>query len=94
MCSERCVCSNLAINASSILLMGSGQTQWQEMRRYGLDLLVNPAKVSPLIRSLLTPLIRSLLPFRMLYFQGTAGTLNTLIVRARSYLSASTSPGS
>ena len=33
------------IAASSILLMGSGQTQWQEMRRHGLDLLVDAAQV-------------------------------------------------
>jgi hypothetical protein len=33
------------IAASSILLMGSGQTQWQEMRKYGLDLLVDSAQV-------------------------------------------------
>ncbi len=31
--------------ASSILLMGSGQTQWEEMRKHGLDLLVDSAKV-------------------------------------------------
>ncbi len=33
------------IAASSILLMGAGQTQWQEMRKAGLDLLVDPAQV-------------------------------------------------
>jgi hypothetical protein len=33
------------IAASSILLMGSGQTQWQEMRKFGLDLLVDSAQV-------------------------------------------------
>ena len=32
------------VEASSILLMGSGQTQWQEMRKHGLDLLVDPAQ--------------------------------------------------
>lgn len=34
------------VAASSILLMGAGQTQWQEMRQYGLDLLVDPAQVT------------------------------------------------
>jgi hypothetical protein len=34
------------VAASSILLMGSGQTQWQEMRKFGLDLLVDSAQVS------------------------------------------------
>jgi hypothetical protein len=33
------------VSASSILLMGSGQTQWQEMRKHGLDLLVDPSQV-------------------------------------------------
>ncbi len=33
------------IAASSILLMGAGQTQWQEMRKAGLDLLVDPTQV-------------------------------------------------
>jgi hypothetical protein len=32
------------IAASSILSMGSGQTQWQEMRKYGIDLLVDAAQ--------------------------------------------------
>ncbi len=32
------------IAASSILSMGSGQTQWQEMRIHGIDLFVDPAQ--------------------------------------------------
>jgi hypothetical protein len=35
------------IAASSILLMGSGQTQWQEMRKFGLDLLVDGPGTCP-----------------------------------------------
>ncbi len=32
------------IAASSILSMGSGQSQWKEMRKYGIDLLVDAAQ--------------------------------------------------
>jgi hypothetical protein len=35
------------VSASSIQLLGSGQTQWQEMRKHGLDLLVDPSQVIP-----------------------------------------------
>jgi hypothetical protein len=33
------------VSASSIQLLGSGQTQWQEMQKHGLDLLVDPSQV-------------------------------------------------
>ncbi len=33
------------VEASSILLTGAGQAQWEEMRRSHLDLLVDPAQV-------------------------------------------------
>ena len=37
------------VEASSIMLMGSGQAQWDEMRHSQLDLLVDPAQVQILV---------------------------------------------
>ena len=61
------------IAASSILLMGSGQTQWQEMRKYGLDLLLDPAQVC--VASLATPLPLSSSPTHSLPFFLTSPSL-------------------